>query len=234
MITVFGREIRDTLEEMLDPTITALLVIDMQLGGVSTEGAMGSAGHDVSMFPDAIAGCARALEAARRNGVPVVHVRVANLPDGDSSPAPWLHTLQVQSNGPCDLTKLSIEGDAATDFVEQCRPLAAEVVVTKRRPSAFFGTDLAMILRAKGIDTVAIAGISTSICVQASLHDATHHDFYAVLLEDATGDYERDIHEATMKVIRARNDVASVSEAAAIWDQASVRAFQAAAAATSS
>lgn len=223
MYELLGHQVRETLDEVLDPAITALVVVDMQVGGLSTEGAMGSAGHDVSMMAEALEGSARAIAAARENGVPVVHIRVGNLPNGDSSPGAWLRALQLQSNGPIDLTQLSVDGDPATEFAPECRPEPGEVVISKRRPSAFFNTELAQVLRTKGIESVAIVGVSTSICIEATLRDATHHDFYAVLLEDATGDYERDIHEAAMKVMRARNDVTTVAEAAAIWARGAKR-----------
>lgn len=145
MIEICGKQVRDTLQELLDPATTALVVIDMQEGAVNAGGAIGDSGHDLSMMPDVAKRCGRAIEAARKNGVPVFHIRVENLPDGGSSPAAWLRALYTAANGrPIDLGKLSLKGDPATEFCAECLPEDGEVIITKRRPSAFVGTELAL------------------------------------------------------------------------------------------
>lgn len=221
MIELCGKQVRDSLGELLDPASTALVVIDMQKGAVFPGGAIGDSGHDLSMMPRVRERCAEAIAAARRNGVPIFHIRVENLPDGASSPAAWLRALYTASNGrPIDLGKLSVKGDPATDFCDECLPLDGESVITKRRPSAFVATELGLLLRSQGIESVALVGVSTGGCVEATLRDAVHHDFYAVLLEDAVGAYDTAIHEASLTVMRARHDVCTVADAAAVWDAA--------------
>ncbi|MCG2622556.1 cysteine hydrolase [Arthrobacter sp. I2-34] len=222
MIELCGKLVRDTLDELLDPATTALVVIDMQQGAVSAGGAIGDSGHDLSMMPAVVEACGQAIAAARANGVPVFHIRVENLPDGASSPAAWLRALYTAANGrPIDLGRLSLKGDPATDFCEPCMPEAGEVVITKRRPSAFVGTELALLLRSQGIESVALVGVSTGGCVEATLRDAVHNDFYAVLLEDAVGAYDTVVHDAAMTVMKARHDVCSLKEAVAVWESAS-------------
>lgn len=228
MIEICGKLVRDTLDELLDPATTALVVIDMQKGAVFPGGAIGDSGHDLSMMPRVRERCSAAIEAARRSGVPVFHIRVENLPAGASSPPAWLRALYTASDGrPIDLGKLSIKGDPATDFCDECLPLDGEAVITKRRPSAFVATELALLLRSQGIETVALVGVSTGGCVEATLRDAVHNDFYAVLLEDAVGAYDTVVHEASLTVMRARHDICTVAEAAAVWD-ASVTAAKSA------
>ena len=85
MIEICGKQVRDTLQELLDPATTALVVIDMQEGAVYAGGAIGDSGHDLSMMPAVAKNCGRAIESARKNGVPIFHIRVENLPDGASS-----------------------------------------------------------------------------------------------------------------------------------------------------
>ncbi|GAA3684053.1 cysteine hydrolase [Arthrobacter ginkgonis] len=221
MIELCGKLVRDTLEELLDPATTALVVIDMQKGAVSAGGAIGDSGHDLSMMPTVAERCGKAIAAARRNGVPVFHIRVENLPDGASSPPAWLRALYTAANGrPIDLGRLSLKGDPATDFCEPCMPQEGEAVITKRRPSAFVGTELALLLRSQGIESVALVGVSTGGCVEATLRDAVHNDFYAVLLEDAVGAYDTVVHDAALTVMRARHDVCAVDEAIAVWESA--------------
>jgi biuret amidohydrolase len=218
MIEICGKQVRETREELLDPAVCALLLIDMQVGGVTTSGAISEAGHDMTMMDRVRERSAAALAAARRAGVLVVHVRVANLPNQQSSPAGWLNAMmKIAGDRPIDLGRLSIEGDPATEFCDECRPEPGEIVITKRRPSAFFGTDLAMVLRASGVESVAVLGVSTGGCVEATVRDATHNDFYAVLLEDAVGAYDAAVHEAALTVMRARHNHCTVDEAIAVW-----------------
>jgi biuret amidohydrolase len=218
VIEICGKQVRDTIGELLDPTISALLVIDMQVGGTSKAGAIADAGHDLSMLPRVRERCGAAIEGARRSGVPVVHVRVANLPGQASSPAAWLHSMRmIGREKEIDLSQLSIEGTPAVEFCAECTPVDGELVITKRRPSAFFGTDLAMLLRARGVESVAVVGVSTGGCVEATLRDATHNDFYGVLLDDAVGAYDVEVHEAALTVMRKRHAFCTVDEAIAAW-----------------
>lgn len=222
MIEICGKQVRNTLDELLDPAVSALLVIDMQVGGVTDAGAIADAGQDVSMMGRVRERCGAAIQAARRCGVPLVHVRVANLPGQASSPAAWLQSLRAtDGDKPIDLSQLSIEGTPEVEFCAECMPEEGELVVTKRRPSAFFGTDLAMVLRAQGIESVAVVGVSTGGCVEATLRDATHHDFYGVLIEDAVGAYDIEVHEAALTVMRSRHNHCTLEQAIVSWAAAS-------------
>lgn len=217
MIEICGKAVRDTLAELLDPAVSALLVIDMQTGAVAKGSAIGE-DHDLSMMATVVERCGQAIDAAREYGVPVFHVRVENLPDAKSSPPAWLRALYRIGNGrSVDLGRLSLAGDPGTEICDRCAPLPGESVITKRRPSAFVGTDLALLLRSQGIESVAVVGISTGGCVEATLRDATHNDFYAVLIEDAVGAYDTEVHEAAMTVMRARHDVCTLDEAITAW-----------------
>ena len=221
MIEICGKQVRDTLDELLEPSTCALLVIDMQAHAVSRGGFIGDSGHDLSMMPRVVQRCSELMQAARENGVPVFNVRVENLPDAKSSPAAWLRSLYtIGGKRSLDLGRLSLAGDPGTDFAPQCAPAEGEAVITKRRPSAFFGTELTLLLRSQGIESVAVVGISTGGCVEATVRDATHHDFYTVVVEDAVGAYDETVHEAAMTVMRARHDTCTVGEAVAVWRSA--------------
>ncbi|MBU2696969.1 cysteine hydrolase family protein [Pimelobacter sp. 30-1] len=225
MIELCGKQVRDTLDELLDPRTTALVVIDMQIGGLTPGHAHGDAGLDLSMMPRVRERCGAAIAAAREHGVKVFHIRVENYPDGASSTPAWLRALHTASGDkPVDLNRLSTQGDPGTDFAPECLPVAGETVITKRRQSAFVSTDLALVLRGHQIESVALVGVSTGGCVEATIRDAVHNDFYAVLLEDAVGAYDVTVHEAALTVMRSRHDVTTVDQAIDSWARASVGA----------
>jgi nicotinamidase-related amidase len=224
VIEICGKQVRDTLDELLEPSTCALLVIDMQVHGVSRGGFISDSGHDMSMMPTVVERCSQIMQAARQHGVTVVNVRVENLPDAKSSPPAWLRSLYtIGGKRSTDLGRLSLAGDPGTEFAPPCAPADGEIVITKRRPSAFFGTELALLLRSRGIESVAVIGISTGGCVEATVRDATHHDLYTVLVEDAVGAYDEAVHEAAMTVMRARHDTCTVEQAIEVWRRAGER-----------
>jgi maleamate amidohydrolase len=106
---------------------------------------------------EALASTVRVLEAARARGIPVIHTNVEFMPGG--------------FNGGVFFRKIPLlrifeRGSPLGEFPDVLKPLPHELVVTKNYASAFFGTSLASTLTANGIDTLLIAGVSTSGCVR--------------------------------------------------------------------
>jgi maleamate amidohydrolase len=82
--------------------------------------------------------------------------------------------------------------------VPELTPAAGELVIRKRQASAFFGTELAGWLAWRGVDTVLVAGCTTSGCIRASVVDAVSHNFRTVVLTDCVGDRAMAPHEANL------------------------------------
>ena len=95
------------------------------------------------------------LAEARALALPVAHTRIVYAEDGSDAN---IHTLKVPR-----LRQLT-ESNLASHFVPELTPLSGEIVIRKKLPSAFFGTDLIGLLTAKGVDTLLIAGCTTSGC----------------------------------------------------------------------
>ena len=96
----------------------------------------------------------------------------------------------------------SLQGTEGERVLPELEPEPGDVILPKRRFSAFFKTDLDQTLRTLGIDTVAVAGINTHFCVLATAFDAVCHDFYTIILEDLSAAYKREIHEQFMEAYR--------------------------------
>lgn len=133
------------------------------------------------------------LAGARRAGIPVVVTRVRFRPDGGDGGVFFrkVPTLRVFA-----------EGSPYGDFIDGLAPAEDELTVTKQYPSAFFGTSLAAYLTANRIDTLLIGGLSTSGCVRATALDAMQHGFVPVVVEEAVGDRDPDVHAANLFDIR--------------------------------
>jgi len=139
----------------------------------------------------------RLLQAARTAGIPVVHTNVRYQPGGRDGGVFFRKVPGLQ----CFEAGAHPELAAFADGLE---PVAGETVITKQYASAFFGTSLASTLTALGVDTVLIAGLSTSGCVRASAVDACQHGFVPLVVRDAVGDRHPAPHEANLFDLQAK------------------------------
>ncbi len=140
-------------------------------------------------IPAAIDRTVTVLAEARRRGWPVAHSRIVYADDGSDATI-----FSVKVPGMLTLT----EASPASAIVPQLTPAAGELVVRKTNPSAFFGTGLAPWLTQKGVETLLVAGCTTSGCVRASVVDAMGHGFRPVVLSDCVGDRALAPHEANL------------------------------------
>lgn len=96
----------------------------------------------------------------------------------------------------------AIRGTEGTKPLSELEPQASDIILDKRRFSAFFKTDLDQTLRTMQIDTVAIGGVNTHFCVLATAFDAVCNDFNTVILEDLSAAYKKEIHENFLDAYR--------------------------------
>ncbi|MGI9659468.1 MAG: cysteine hydrolase family protein [Gaiellaceae bacterium] len=212
MREVFGKLVRESLDEVLDPAVCAVVSIDMQNDAMHPDGMLAQAGNDISGMLAILPRCQAFLEEARRLEVLVVHIETITLPEGRSDSPSWLRAkgLIVQSD-------FFLEGTWGAEFSPEVAPLAGEPVVTKHRSSGFRNTDLDLILRSNGIETVVVIGEQTPGCIEATYRDAAYHDYYNVLIEDCVAAFDHEQHEASLLIQRRRHDVCMAEEALAIW-----------------
>lgn len=96
----------------------------------------------------------------------------------------------------------ALRGTAGAMVLADLQPQPRDIILPKRRFSAFFKTDLDQTLRTLGIDTVAVGGINTHFCVLATAFDAVCHDFFTIILEDLSAAFKRDIHDNFINAYR--------------------------------
>jgi nicotinamidase-related amidase len=138
---------------------------------------------------------ARVLAAARENNVFVLHTRVAYSEDGRDG---GVFVRKVPA-----LEHL-FGGGPLSEFMPEVAPISDELVVVKQYASSFFGTSLASTLNAGGVDTVVIAGVSTSGCVRATAVDAIQYGFVPLVVADAVGDRTTTAQEANLFDLQAK------------------------------
>jgi maleamate amidohydrolase len=135
------------------------------------------------------------LEAARAAAIPVIHTRVLYHPSGLDG---GLFVRKVPA-----LRKL-VEGEPLAEFDPAVAPLPEELVIVKNYPSAFFGTSLAATLTAAGIDTLILAGCSTSGCIRATAIDPISNGFRVIVPRECVGDRHPAPHDANLFDIHAK------------------------------
>jgi ureidoacrylate peracid hydrolase len=166
----------------------------MQADFASPNGALALAGADVSPAQPALGAAKRLAAAARLSRTPVIFVGLATTPGTDS---PVWSEWRRRSGAPDD-SALCRAGTPGASFVGPT-PQPGEAVIHKLRYSGFFGTSLDAALRARGVDTVLICGLTTECCVDCTVRDACHLDYFVYVAADACAAYDRDLHEATLK-----------------------------------
>lgn len=177
---------------MIEPARAAFLLIDMQNGFIDGASPLCIAGAAAT-----VPACAHALGAAREHGLAVFHVRRAYAADGSNVEAvrweAWAEGGRPLSSA--DPMSLACPSELA--------PAPGEPVVVKPSWSAFFGTDLDFLLRARGIGTLVLAGTTTPNCVRSTAYDGLARGFNVAILRDATSSRSPEAQEANLADMEA-------------------------------
>ncbi len=167
----------------LDPKTTALVLIDLQHGIVS-----------MNVFPqpsgEVVERAKRLAQAFRTAGAPVVLVTAGSSPDGKDALAPTL-----------DATPPAAPARPAnwSTVVDELGAQPTDLKIMKRQWGAFYGTDLDLQLRRRGIRTIVLAGLSTNVGVESTARDAFEHGYDQVFVTDAMASPSAEAHAATLK-----------------------------------
>jgi nicotinamidase-related amidase len=140
-------------------------------------------------YPEAaetLPGIRTLLDAARRGGTLVVHAHEVHRPG--LADEEWTK-----------LPRHCLEGSLDAELVPGFEPADGEIDLRKRRYSAFFATDLALLLREQDVRRVVVAGVKTNVCIRATIQDAFAHGFEPILVRGAVGSNRPHLHDATVE-----------------------------------
>ena len=168
---------------------TAYLSMDLSVSGLKGERSKVSTLGEHARKQNLLVNCERTLEASRRAGVFVVHVRVAFRPGypeyGEVSAPFW---EKVRQSG------AYIEGTSGTEICEEVSPQKRELVITKTTVDPFVYSDLDKILRVHGIKFIVLTGMATSNVIEGTARAGSDRGYVPVILEDCTADYNEEMH----------------------------------------
>jgi len=212
--------ILDNLEKKLQPTHTALVIIDVQNDFCAGQGMMAVEGFDMTFVQSMAKRLPDMLARARAANVFVVFVRnIYNATPNLYLSDVWLEQAARKREGSYVTRPVCVANSWGADFFGDVRPLENEAIVTKHRYSAFHNTDLETILRANGIRTVVLSGCATNVCVETTAREAFLRDFYVIIAEDATAAYSLERHETTLKTMDLYfGEVVSLANVVSHWD----------------
>ncbi len=175
---------------------TALVVVDMQNGFCRSEGSIAQLDLDYARLAEAIPGCVLLVSAARAAGVPVVFTRFvyrADFRDGGVLVEHFLPAL-------ADVNAL-VEGTWDMELVDELQPVDGDFVIDKNRCSSFYGTRLEPILTSMGIQRLVVAGVTTNMCVETTVRDASQRDYQVFVVADACGELEEERHRVSLRTM---------------------------------
>lgn len=176
----------------LDPARTAIIVVDMQNAYASKGGYVDQAGFDISGAKGTIGNIVGVVDAGRAAGMQIVFLQNgwdADYLEAGTEDSPNWHksnALKTMRRRPELAGRLLAKGTWDYEIVDELKPRKGDLIVPKTRYSAFFNTNLDSLLRARGIRHLVFVGIATNVCVESTLRDGFHLEYFGVMLEDAT------------------------------------------------
>lgn len=178
----------------IDKTQTAVLALDLTNDIVDERGAFKDFGFAAQVKDRGVLSKARrVLDAARKANVLVAHVAVKyrkGYPERAINCGMWQAVAQMGA---------LIEGSWGVQVHPDVAPLPGEPVVAKHGISAFYGSDLGAILRAKGVRTLILMGVGTNFVVEGTARDASDQGYNVFVVEDCCAAASKDAHEMALK-----------------------------------
>jgi ureidoacrylate peracid hydrolase len=205
-----------TLADKIAPAHTALLVVDVQNDFCADDGAFGRLGCDLSAIQPMVPRLIQLIDAARAAGCLIVFIR--GLYD-----EVYLAPNVVERRERRGSSRSICRSDSPGFAYYQVQPQPGDVEVFKHRYNAFIGTDLDLLLRSRGIQTIVMTGVATNVCVESTARHGYMVGYYVVFSADCTATNDLHLHQPTLENIeRYFGTVHTADELEATWRPAAV------------
>jgi nicotinamidase-related amidase len=203
----------------VDISRTALIIIDMQRDFLEPGGFGAALGNDVTRLHAAVEPCGKVLAAARGAGLLVIHTREGHRPDLTDAPPLKVErgdpAMRIGAPGP--MGRILVRGEPGHDIIPQLYPAAGEPVIDKPGKGAFYQTDLELMLKNRGIETLLVCGVTTEVCVNTTVREANDRGFRCIVLSDCCASYFSEFHDVGLEMIKAQGGIfGSVSASAPV------------------
>jgi len=197
------------LGELVQPSTSAVIVVDVQNDFCEPEGAAAKGGSDTSAALAMIPRLQKLLDAARAHGANVIFIQTIHEPSTDSEV--WLGRKKDPTKKNC------VKGTWGAEFTG-IAPKPGEPVVIKHRYSAFLNTRLDSVLRTLKVENILVTGVATNVCVESTARHGYMLDYNVVFVGDCAAAYDQEAHDMTLFVHRKNFGlVATADEIMAAW-----------------
>ena len=183
---------------------SALLLIDVQKEVLDPKGTLCG---DLPKVAEPLLNAVRQLVSwAHEHRIPVIWIRMAFRRG-------YVDASRAVRESAGEMAGRLIDGTWGAELVDGLGRGEDDIVITKKRPSAFFGTELEFVLRGMNVERLIVAGTSTNWAVESTIRDAESLDYRVVVPREATGARMGDLHEAALRSIASRyGEVKSVKD----------------------
>ncbi|NIO11312.1 MAG: isochorismatase family protein [Deltaproteobacteria bacterium] len=208
MIQFEGREVPETLEEVVQPKRTVLLVWDMQNDQAGSSFNKEEFLHTTPPL----------IDAARRAGVPVVFAQSTPYPWHVESPAMIRRAMQAQNvDHPSKLKPRRTRGSFGWQLIEPFKPEEGDVVIDKRRATMFLGTEFESLMIHWGTRTVVMVGCTTDGGVEGTVRDGYYRGYFMVVVKDCVGTRTEKGHLEALGRMERWADVVQSHDLIKLW-----------------
>ncbi len=184
---------------------TAVLVIDVQNDFCHEEGGLSRLGSfNLEFIQPMVPRLAAFVDAARGAGVPVIWVKTEY--DDATTSAKWLKRRGGEE------VRICRPGAWGAEWYEGMDPAADEIMVVKHRYSPFVNAPIDSVLRAQGIETLLLTGVTTNVCVESTARDAFMRDYRVIVVSDCVATYDLAANESSLQNVRKHFGAVLASE----------------------
>ena len=181
---------------------SALIIVDMQNDFVHPDGDFATVAKlkpekkiDHAFLASTVPQVKRLAAEFRKAGRPVVYVAHVVKPDYSDAAFPYWRTDRRRN------TEFIVEGSWGAEIIDDLTPQDGEHVVVKKGFGGFANTRLDTILRNYNVNTCVVTGVTTCVCVSTTIRGGVEHNYRMILVEDATAEIQREMHDAELKTM---------------------------------
>ena len=191
----------------LDSAVTALLVIDLQVDFLSSDGYFARKGYDPAPLRAILPKVNAVIAAAREAGCTIIHTRQGYRADrADMTPYERWRRQRAGLDG----TDVLLRSSPGFEIVPEIDVRAEDIIIDKTANGAFTHTELEHVLRARSITHLLFTGCTTDVCVHTTLREAQDRNFQNLLIEDACASGDQYAHDAAVHMVTVEDGIFGV------------------------